>query len=354
MSRGEPACEYDSEQKAQYREMVWATFADVVFDSATARVLFFPGRHGFEIPVALKYGFQEANLIACEENAAILATAKWRKEYPSVRCYGTNLNRTIDRLVGDKVRLNAVNLDYCSNLCGAVLADLRKLVEREIWDGDQFAVAVTLLKGREDTALVDIAKLVFGNANGAADRIGIIKAFVTSQLYMDCDLLHQGEYRSGTKNMAFGVLRMNALNRVLQMTFPQFHCSKEPEYKELLKLLQQASTIDPLQMWDDASWNKADDLLDDIKGEESTLRDDIVRRFNLRKSNGNRHSGFRGLPILPSLLASECYELHQALLDANHEACTRECKAEQARWRQRYIKSETEKAEILQAGRAYR
>lgn len=353
MLHGEPNDEYLSPQKAEYREAVWACFAEAVPDVATAKVLFFPGRHGLEVPVALRHGFQEGNLIACEENAAILATAKWRKEYPAVRCYGTTLSRTIDRLVTDKVRLDAANLDFCSNLCGAVLADIRKLVDSEIWADTRLLLAITLLKGREDTALVDIAKLSFASANGTADRIGIIKAFIASQLYVDCEVLLQGEYRSASKNMVYGALALNGLERVLRATFPAFHKSKDPQYAEILALLQEAGATDPLYLLDNPAWEHAEELLGAIKDEECALRDNVVRKFNLRTRDGRRNSNFRAVPILPSVLASECWGEYRALEIANMDACLKAARDERENWHQQWVQANTERAQLLQAGRAY-
>ena len=147
MLRGEPLNQYQFKEKQEYREVVWDTLASNL-DVSSAKVLFFPGRHGLEIEVALKHGFKEENLIACEENKAILATAAWRKQYPRIRCYGTKLSRTVERLAKDGLILDAANLDYCSNLCTAVFNDLRALHSGAIF-GKSFILALTVLKGRD-------------------------------------------------------------------------------------------------------------------------------------------------------------------------------------------------------------
>lgn len=338
----EPENQYDFEAKRQYREAVWRTFAENVRDVGTAKVLFFPGRHGFEIEVALRHGFKEENLIACEENPAIIATAQWRQHYPKIRCYGTPLLRTLERLNAEGVILDAANLDFCSNVCRAVLDDLHGLLEKQTrWP---LTIAVTLLKGRESTALVDIGRLVCRQANGSLDRILLVRKILQNPWRYLTKPIISAEYRSKSKNMAYGVFQV-ATNTWLEeefvssvvfpnnaevealleldaqifspQSFKQYQRLRE-EFYQRRSVLQETAHKFWVAMW---GWGGN-------TGIDASHQDIIWRWYVLMKTPQRRYK--------PPLQGSK-----------EHEEEVREM-------RRLLVKSESEKAQLLQAGRAWR
>ena len=204
---------YDFPEKDGYRETIWGTFAKEL-NPSTAKILFFPGKQGLEIEVALGYGFKEESLIACDRSKALIATAQWHKQYPQIRCYGSELSRTIDRLAEDDIIIDGINLDYCSNLCGEVLDDLIKVLNYIVKKKNHnLLLAITLLKGRESSALTAIAKLVFKEASGAVDRVSLVRSFLMASGFYTMTILNS-DYRSNTKNMSYGVLSIQSESSV--------------------------------------------------------------------------------------------------------------------------------------------
>ena len=324
----EPKNQYQFKEKQEYREAVWDTFASNL-DASNAKVLFFPGRHGLEIEVALERGFREENLIACEENAAILATAAWHKQYPQIRCYGTKLSRTIERLAADGIIVDAANLDYCSNLCTSVMDDFRKLLTYKITK-PTIVLAVTLLKGREDRTVTDIARLVFKEATGALDRIGLVQSLLSSWRY-PTKLLSKSQYRSNTKNMVYGILVV-ATEDWMSNQYLQFFESHLAEVDALMGL---------------------DDKVTDPQAFETykVLQDEFFDRRNILKNKLLEFDrNFYGFTNHSYFLS---WKWHR-LFDIGNRRHRDDYRQELTRTRKQLIRSESEKAQILQAGRAYR
>uniref|UniRef100_A0A6M3KWW9 Uncharacterized protein n=1 Tax=viral metagenome TaxID=1070528 RepID=A0A6M3KWW9_9ZZZZ len=341
---GEPVNEYLSAEKAQYRESVWSAFAEAVPDVTTARVLFFPGRHGLEIPVALSHGFKEENLIACDENAAIIATAKWRKEYPAIRCYGTSLSRTIPRLAQDGVRLDAANLDFCSSLCHDLMSDICMLLDSQPAEAGM-NLAVTILKGREDKAVADMARLVFRETNGAVDRLRVIQAWLARNGYFN-RTLHRGEYRSGSKNMAFAVFATRHRDKI-DAQYARFFEAHLPEVEALLALDDRVTERLPTQEFlalqeEFLERRKALLVLEDALDKALLGSWQYSPSFGRFSRAGGRWYALRNIPYR-----------RQRFPFIGTAAWHKEMKDENAHLRQRLVASESEKSQLLQAGRAY-
>ena len=209
----EPENQYQFKEKERYREVVWDAFSKNVKDVATAKVLFFPSRHGAEIPIALRHGFKEENLIACDSVAAVIANAEWHRQYPAIKCYGSSLARTIERLKNEGVKLDAANLDLCSNLCSQIFSDLDQLFNSDITNYT-FTFALTMLKGRENQSLADVARLSFELSDGTIDRLDIVKAYIEQRLVISCKTLLKSEYRSDTKMMCYGIFQKGYVGEI--------------------------------------------------------------------------------------------------------------------------------------------
>jgi hypothetical protein len=105
-----------------------------------------PSLEGDEIDVALSKGFRQQHLHIIDFNPAVVATLKRR--YPLVNTYGVSVNKAIDRMIDHGVQLDAINLDFCSNLSRQMFVTLHQLTISRVMN-DRSVLAVSMLRGRE-------------------------------------------------------------------------------------------------------------------------------------------------------------------------------------------------------------
>jgi hypothetical protein len=155
----EPSGGYDFPAKDKYRWLVWGAFAEYLDNVSMAKIVFFPGKKGLEIPIALSLGFREENLIAVDNSAALLASAKWRSKYPLVRIYGNELSRAVERMKADGVSVNAANLDFCNALSDESIGQFLSFIHGGVlkWGG---VVSVTMLRGRDSAGILALARKI--------------------------------------------------------------------------------------------------------------------------------------------------------------------------------------------------
>lgn len=203
----QPKQGYLTDVKQNYRDRVYDTFEKMYGKSLqTKKLLFLPANHDEEIKTALKAGFIEENMYAVDDNAAMLATAKWRKKYPNINVLGSRLGRAFERLKGKNIKIDVANLDLCTNLQLWMFNDLGYFIENLM--SEDGMLGLTLLKGREGSAEIALAKLINKTPTGAADRIKICYDYImkTTERSLRGKLLLNEEYKSGTQTMTFGVM----------------------------------------------------------------------------------------------------------------------------------------------------
>jgi hypothetical protein len=343
MKHGEPAQGYNTEQKAMYRAAVWRSFATYVPDPATATVLFLPGREALEVPIALHLGFREENLIACEENAALIATAKWRKEYPKVRCYATELQRTIGRLRSDGVVLDAANLDFCSNLSQTIFGGLDALFGSGV-AAPSCVLAVTALKGREDSTLINSMRAFMGNT-GPADRIGVLRLYLANKLRQVTLGITKDEYRSGAQNMVWAAWVVRPESWLIDQYAQWFREHSEPLH-EIARLHNEVISHATPNTWGYSinkvhkAFGEAGLIGKQLEDEYQSFRQS-VQSWCARDGICDDASGFRWFCDLMGWLHTRDDLLNDAI-------------GRFAETKQQLMRSEAEKAQILQSGLAYR
>ncbi len=201
-----PKTGYDFKAKEKYRDDVWKCFSENL-DTKKAVVAFLPSKEGLEIPVALKYGFKEKNLIAIDENPALLATAKWRKEYPLIKCYGSKVGRAFERMANDGVRLHAANLDFCNNLSEELLCEVKScLTSKCIRYGISY-VSITMLEGRE-THIINILADMISDESHISKRHSVMSKFLNNEYRGKVKAKNSGKYRSKTQTMSYTVFEL--------------------------------------------------------------------------------------------------------------------------------------------------
>lgn len=171
MKRIAPETGYDFEAKAKYRKIIWDCFSKNVSDPGKSKVGFLPSQEGLEIPLAIERGFKEKNLFAIDRNRALLRHAKWRRRYPKVKTYGSELPRAGERIRADNHRLDAVNLDLCGNISIPTIRAIRGFIESDCLKS-QSVVAMTLMNGRENNReLIGMMQIIADITDSPNDRI---------------------------------------------------------------------------------------------------------------------------------------------------------------------------------------
>lgn len=208
---------YDTPEKDAYRRAVWGAFNEAMGGRVEEAVgVLMPAKNGLEIAAAIRSGFREENLIAVDKNPALLATAPWRKQYPKVRIYGSEVSRAFARMAKDAVKVDVANLDFCGNFSMPVVESVRAIrdmaYQREgdwnflphahpVWNTPS-ALGVTVLKGRESTATATALHLLGGAYKSDVEPRTV--ALLNAADHCDSVVAH-GEYRSGKQVMAWGV-----------------------------------------------------------------------------------------------------------------------------------------------------
>jgi len=201
----EPRTGYDTKHKQKYRENLYKHIKESVHgDIQHKKLLFMPSNTDGEIKQALSIGIREENMWACDDNPAMLATAKWRKQYPRINILGSKLSRAIERLKEKNIKIDIVNLDLCTNLSQWMFDDVTNLIK--FLTGDEILFAITLLKGRESSAEATLAKMLFKDMLGAADRISIVFNYIFTQIRIYGKLLLNTEYSSSKQKMCYGLM----------------------------------------------------------------------------------------------------------------------------------------------------
>lgn len=149
MKRSAPVVGYDAiGAKRDYRRQIWARLAKhSPVPIHHAQVLMLPSKEGTEIGIALDYGVREENIHAVDNNPALLAAAPWRKTYPAVKVYGSELPRAGER-IAKRTKIDIAHLDLCANINGRSRQTLRAFGHCKVLN-DQCVVALNILRGRE-------------------------------------------------------------------------------------------------------------------------------------------------------------------------------------------------------------
>lgn len=209
VKRRAPKAGYATGEKAAYRDAVWSAFAaHCPVPLADAVVAMLPSAEGLEIEAAVARGVKPENIIAIDRSAALLATARWRRVWPEVRCYGNEIGRAFERMAGDGIKVNIANLDLCSQLSEPQVAGVERVAKSGAL-ADRCLVALTALKGRESALaallLRGLGREVFGAAEGWPERLRVPLACMDEEPWCAAPIA-KGEYRSQTQTMLWGVI----------------------------------------------------------------------------------------------------------------------------------------------------
>jgi hypothetical protein len=197
---------YDTPEKQKYRADVWTYLLpawELAKNEPRAHILLMPSREGLEIKHVLSLGIPQEKIIAIDKSAAVIATSKWRKDYPDVKFFAVTVGNC-----GEKIRKNgyviaAANLDFCANFCDGLVSEYANFRD----SCPQFNItrtAITIAKGREGKALVSMIKAFASEMEAYAEpRMAALMACANRK--MEHVIWGQGSYVSGKNPMAWSV-----------------------------------------------------------------------------------------------------------------------------------------------------
>ena len=208
--RKAPKQGYDYPLKAQYRADVWSAIATQLGPKKVpiAKVAILPSSEGLEIPLLLQLGFREENIYAIDSNPAILASARWRKQFPAVHVYGSAVEVALDRIRREGVVLDAANLDLCGGFTTPMIKAIGAALSVNVFQ-PLAVVALTMLKGREDPAVIAALRLFIGESTAETHSLrldGMICHIRNTSPLRWIAPLAGGQYKSGTQIMEWTCL----------------------------------------------------------------------------------------------------------------------------------------------------
>ena len=209
-----PKAGYDTDIKAKYREQVWDAFAPgvagIIADTTgTLKAVIMPSAEGLEIEVALSRGLREEQIVCVDRSAAVIATSKWRKRWPDVKFFASEVSAVGDKIAKAGWAVRVANLDLCGNFSDDTIDAVRGFLS-----GAPLApvaeMAVTIAKGREGSALTSLLKAKGFSEDIKDARMGALFHLTGLETSRDREFraIAEGAYTSGRQPMAWCVAQL--------------------------------------------------------------------------------------------------------------------------------------------------
>lgn len=154
---------YDNDDKSLYRHDVWSCLAPATIHNLSnpnAYWLIMPSREGLEIDVAVSYGIPADRIVCVDQSAAVIATSGWRKRWPSCKFFASKISDVGGKLKKKNMVIAAANLDLCGNFSEETIDEIDAFVS-EAPLVNNYALAITMMKGREGSALVRVLSAMY-------------------------------------------------------------------------------------------------------------------------------------------------------------------------------------------------
>jgi hypothetical protein len=157
MAHRSPEGGYNFEKKRWYRRIIWRGLEDRMRRSSVSDrcVAILDGPEALETLFLLRRGYQADRIHVINDSPAIVATAQRvvrANGFPSVNTHGVTAMKALKSIYDSGVRLDALNLDMCSNLSTGTMDDL---VEMQQFCDDKHGLpfALTIMRGRESLGI---------------------------------------------------------------------------------------------------------------------------------------------------------------------------------------------------------
>src|SRR5690554_4668327 len=208
IKRRAPKAGYDNPKKQEYRHNVWRhlskSSAAILKSNPNSKVLLMPSKEGFEIDVCLSYGIKPEQIIAIDENPALLAHAKWKHKIPKENRFGVKVSKIGEKIKNNGWCLAAANLDFCNNFSKELIDESRIFFKNTpLCNG--FSFAVTLMKGREIKALLE---MIMASESVYKVNNQRLQAWlqIVNHGYKGIDTIFEGDYFD-TSPMSYGIFK---------------------------------------------------------------------------------------------------------------------------------------------------
>jgi len=211
-TRRRPKKGYDFLEKQKYRQKIWNIFSQQMTPES-ATIIMLPSKNGKEIDIAIENGFKEENIIAIDDDKAMLMWAPWRGKYPKIRIYADSILRASKKLQKDKVIIHAINLDLCGNLSARTFEQVSGFI-KNITVYNNPIIAITMFKGREKHAVNCMAKIIVkkfkNDLKGISKRLGVLLLIVKDKVPKISNItqIAKGEYPNGVNTMDWGIFKL--------------------------------------------------------------------------------------------------------------------------------------------------
>jgi hypothetical protein len=211
--RRAPDSGYESEAKKEYRKEVWDA---ILKDGVHGKILVLPSKEGYELDhLILDRKIPQSQIIAIDENPALIASAPWRKKYKSVKCYGCKVSEVHKRLKG--VTIGAANLDLCNNFSEELVSEVATFLQNAPLNESDFVFSVTVSKGREQTVTNYLLNYIMDSDRNKRlsveeKRIAcLMKVAIPDGIYpwYAIGTVAQGKYINNKTPMAWAVVRFS-------------------------------------------------------------------------------------------------------------------------------------------------
>lgn len=216
VKRRAPKLGYNNNAKEEYRDNVWRNIFPIIENDLrvdkNAKVLLLPSKEGLEIDVAIRQGVDPSQIIAIDENPALLAHAKWKDKIPKENRFGCKVSKIGEKIKSNGWYLVASNLDFCNNFSDEVIGEIQSFIDTRCCS-DRFVMSVTLMKGRESRALFKLIKKTGSGLKFTHARMGVLFE-VLDLPSCSINIVHEGSYYE-TSPMIYSVCVINTKNKVI-------------------------------------------------------------------------------------------------------------------------------------------
>ena len=203
-----PKVGYATDAKQKYREDVWSCLLPAWHEAKAddrAHVLIMPSREGLEIDYLVSMGVPQDRIIAIDRSAAVIATSRWRKEFPKVKFFSTQVGDAYKKINAKGYVVACANLDYCTNFSTDFVEQTKSFISN-VARFNFFRFGVTVAKGREGGALTlmlkkfapSVCETIYEPRLAGLFAVADIKGF---------GVCGEGKYVSGKNPMAWGVFK---------------------------------------------------------------------------------------------------------------------------------------------------
>lgn len=258
-----PKAGYATDAKEAYRKAVWDAILSTNPDPE-GHMLVLPSKEGLEIDHMVQRGIDPARIVGIDMNPAIIASAKWRDQYPDAVKMGVTVGKAWERLRAKGIKVSVANLDMCATVNSNLVQQFTDFVLNAPRCGE-LTIAVTVAKGREESLIAALLKKNDCAPIFSCPRLNslIHLAGIADSPIWRLVPVAEGSYVSGRHPMAWAVFTLRPwceyLDPILEATRPIIKlltkyviCEEGARNMAVVSLLAQLFVIKFAEVWPEA------------------------------------------------------------------------------------------------------